>query len=44
MVDSTPCLDGATITVSMLLMVETLACLIIAIIVMFMVEKIHVEK
>jgi hypothetical protein len=44
MVDSTPCLERATTTVAMLFMVETLACLGIAIIVMFMVEKFHVEE
>jgi len=44
MVDSTPCLKGATTTIAMLFMVETLACLGIAIIVMFMVKNFHVEE
>jgi hypothetical protein len=44
MVDSTPYLEGATTTVAVLFMVETLACLIIAIIVMFIVKKFHVEE
>lgn len=44
MVDSTPCLERATTTVALLFTVETLACLIIAIIVLFIVEKFHVEE